>query len=93
MRDVQGVLGSLLIKLNIAAAVYRRNSILHDCPILEVTSAAAVTATISYLVSLSALIVEIMIGTLHYSRSFSSGKDIEPVYANLSSSTTQSPLF
>ncbi|KAH9004455.1 Cl-channel protein [Lactarius hatsudake] len=50
VRDVQGVLGSLLTKLNIAAAVYRRNSILHEWPILEVTGVAAVTATISYLV-------------------------------------------
>lgn len=88
MRHVQGVLGSLLTKLNIAAAVYRRNSILHDSPILEVISAAAVTATISYLVRLSALMVEIMFGTLHCSRLFSSGKVIKPVYANISSSTT-----
>lgn len=48
---MQGVLGSLLIKLNIAAAVYRRNSILHECPILEVTGATAITAAVSYLVS------------------------------------------
>lgn len=47
----QGVLGSFLIKLNIAAAVYRRNSILHEWPVLEVTGAAAVTAAVSYLVS------------------------------------------
>ncbi|KAI9429593.1 voltage gated chloride channel-domain-containing protein [Lactarius indigo] len=49
-RDVQGVLGSLLTKLNIAAAVYRRNSVLHEWPILEVTGVAAVTAAVSYLV-------------------------------------------
>jgi hypothetical protein len=60
VQDVQGVLGSLLTKLNIAAAVYRRNSILHEWPILEVTSAAAVTAAVSYLVSTSVLIVEKM---------------------------------
>ncbi|KAI0286118.1 chloride channel [Russula aff. rugulosa BPL654] len=47
---IGGVLGSLLIKLNIAAAVYRRNSILHEWPILEVTGAAAITAAVSYLV-------------------------------------------
>ncbi|KAN0129315.1 chloride channel [Lactarius tabidus] len=43
---IGGVLGSLLTKLNIAAAVYRRNSILHEYPLLEVTGAAAVTATV-----------------------------------------------
>ncbi|KAH9964748.1 Cl-channel protein [Russula compacta] len=47
---IGGVLGSFLIKLNIAAAVYRRNSILHEWPVLEVTGAAAVTAAVSYLV-------------------------------------------
>lgn len=47
---IGGVLGSLLIKLNIAAAVYRRNSILHEWPILEVTGAAAITAAVSYLI-------------------------------------------
>ena len=47
---MQGVLGSFLIKLNITAAVYRRNSILHEWPLLEVTGAAAVTAAVSYLV-------------------------------------------
>ncbi|KAI9510532.1 Cl-channel protein [Russula earlei] len=47
---IGGVLGSFLIKLNIAAAVYRRNSILHQWPILEVTGAATVTAVLSYLV-------------------------------------------
>ncbi|KAI0306096.1 Cl-channel protein [Multifurca ochricompacta] len=47
---IGGVLGSLLIKLNIAAAVYRRNSILHELPIIEITGAAAVTAAVSYLV-------------------------------------------
>ncbi|KAH9056720.1 Cl-channel protein [Lactarius vividus] len=46
---IGGVLGSLLTKLNIAAAVYRRNSVLHEWPILEVTGVAAVTAAISYL--------------------------------------------
>ena len=58
MRDVQGVLGSLLTKMNISAAVYRRNSILHEWPIMEVTGAAAVTAAISYLVRSSMLIIE-----------------------------------
>ena len=51
IETAQGILGSFLIKLNIAAAVYRRNSILHEWPILEVTGAAAITAAVSYLVS------------------------------------------
>ncbi|KAI0272312.1 Cl-channel protein, partial [Gloeopeniophorella convolvens] len=46
---VGGVLGSFLIKLNVSAAVYRRNSILHEWPIVEVIGAAAVTAAVSYL--------------------------------------------
>jgi hypothetical protein len=54
---VQGILGSFLIKLNIAAAVYRRNSILHEWPILEVTGAAAITAAVSYLVSATQYVV------------------------------------
>lgn len=45
-----GLLGSLLIKLNAAAAVYRRNSFLHDVPVLEVIGFAAITAALSYLV-------------------------------------------
>ncbi|KAI0079343.1 Cl-channel protein [Panus rudis PR-1116 ss-1] len=45
-----GVLGSLLIKLNAAAAVYRRNSILHEWPKLEVIAFTAITAAVSYLV-------------------------------------------
>ncbi|KAI0316004.1 chloride channel [Amylostereum chailletii] len=45
-----GIVGSLLIKLNTAIAVYRRNSILNDWPIMEVVGAAAVTAAVSYLV-------------------------------------------
>ncbi len=62
MQVVQGVLGSLLTKLNIAAAVYRRNSVLHEWPILEVTGAAAVTAAVSYLVRISMLIIESVFG-------------------------------
>jgi hypothetical protein len=41
----------MLIKLNVAAALYRRNSQLHDIPLLEVAGCAAITAAISYLVS------------------------------------------
>ncbi|CAL1714208.1 unnamed protein product [Somion occarium] len=47
---VGGLLGSLLIRLNAAAAVYRRNSMLHDWPVLEVVGFAAITAAVSYLV-------------------------------------------
>jgi len=47
---IGGVFGSFLIKLNVTAAVYRRNSILHQWPILEVVGVAAVTAAMSYLV-------------------------------------------
>ncbi|KAF8889352.1 Cl-channel protein [Infundibulicybe gibba] len=44
-----GVLGSLLIKLNVEIALYRRNSLLADWPVLEVVGASAITAAISYL--------------------------------------------
>jgi surface polysaccharide O-acyltransferase-like enzyme len=56
IENAQGILGSFLIKLNIAAAVYRRNSILHEWPILEVTGVAAITAAVSYLVSATQLV-------------------------------------
>ncbi|KAI0035335.1 chloride channel [Vararia minispora EC-137] len=45
-----GILGHILLKLNAAISVYRRNGILHDMPIVEVTAVTAVTAAISYLV-------------------------------------------
>ncbi|KAH8075851.1 chloride channel [Cristinia sonorae] len=45
-----GVLGSLLIRLNAAAAVFRRNSFIHEWPVLEVVAFSAITAAISYLV-------------------------------------------
>ena len=48
----QGVLGAMLIRLNVAAAVYRHNSYLRDNPVLEVVGATAFTAGISYLVRL-----------------------------------------
>ena len=50
MTSFQGLLGSLLIKLNAAAAVYRRHSQLHEYPILEVVGFTAITAAVSYLV-------------------------------------------
>jgi hypothetical protein len=46
----QGLLGSLLIKMNAEVAVYRRNSQLYEWPVLEVVGGAAVTAALSYLV-------------------------------------------
>ncbi|KAJ7460664.1 Cl-channel protein [Mycena latifolia] len=50
---IGGILGSLLIKLNVEVALYRRNSVLNEWPILEVVGASAITAAISYLVVFS----------------------------------------
>ncbi|KAJ3772659.1 Cl-channel protein [Lentinula raphanica] len=47
---IGGVLGSFLIKLNVDIALYRRNSILNEYPILEVATVSAITAAITYLV-------------------------------------------
>ena len=47
-RRIQGVLGALLIKLNVQAAVYRRNSPLKDLPLFEVVVVTAITAIISW---------------------------------------------
>lgn len=47
---IGGALGSLLIKLNVRVAVYRRNSILYQWPVLEVVGVSAITAAVSYLV-------------------------------------------
>ncbi|KAJ3843242.1 Cl-channel protein [Lentinula raphanica] len=47
---IGGVLGSFLIKLNVDIALYRRNSILNEYPILEVATVSAITAAIAYLV-------------------------------------------
>ena len=38
--------------MNAYIALYRRNSVLRDWPILEVIGVAAITAAVSYLVSL-----------------------------------------
>ncbi|RDB23755.1 H(+)/Cl(-) exchange transporter 3 [Hypsizygus marmoreus] len=46
---VGGVLGALLIRLNVEVALYRRNSYLNDWPVLEVVCVSAITAGISYL--------------------------------------------
>ena len=48
-----GGLGSLLIHLNVKAAVYRKNSIISQWPLAEVLVVASVTAFISYPVSLN----------------------------------------
>ncbi|KDR80589.1 hypothetical protein GALMADRAFT_240906 [Galerina marginata CBS 339.88] len=47
---IGGVLGSLLIRLNVEIALYRRNSVLGEWPVLEVVFASAVTAAVSYLI-------------------------------------------
>ncbi|KAJ3732092.1 Cl-channel protein [Lentinula guzmanii] len=47
---IGGVLGSLLIKLNVEIALYRKNSVLNQYPILEVATVSAITAAIAYLV-------------------------------------------
>lgn len=39
-----------MIRLNVEAALYRRNSGLGDWPVLEVISVSAITAALSYLV-------------------------------------------
>ena len=46
-----GGIGSLLIHLNVKAAVYRKNSVISEWPLVEVLVVAAVTAFISYPVS------------------------------------------
>jgi chloride channel 3/4/5 len=48
--DLQGVLGSILIKLNVAVATYRHTSSLKEWPLLEVLGVSAITAAMSYLV-------------------------------------------
>ncbi|KZT67366.1 Cl-channel protein [Daedalea quercina L-15889] len=45
-----GLLGSLLIRLNARAAVYRRSSALNSWPTLEVVCVSAITAVVCYLV-------------------------------------------
>ncbi|TFK26246.1 Cl-channel protein [Coprinopsis marcescibilis] len=47
---IGGVLGSYLIRLNVEIAIYRRQSVVGDWPVLEVVGASAITATLSYLV-------------------------------------------
>ena len=52
-----GSLGSLLIHLNVKAAVYRKNSIISQWPLVEVLVVAGATAFISYPVSLNLIIL------------------------------------
>ncbi len=50
LSDEQGVVGSLLIRLNATVAVFRHNSALREWPVLEVVGFTAITAAVSYLV-------------------------------------------
>lgn len=54
---LQGVLGAMLIKLNVTIAVIRKTSFLDEVRILEVVGVTALTATISYLVSFLSCLV------------------------------------
>lgn len=47
----KGVLGALLIKLNVQVAIIRRNSPLRNMPLFEVLIGAAITAIVSWPVS------------------------------------------
>ncbi|KAF9531719.1 Cl-channel protein [Crepidotus variabilis] len=47
---IGGILGSLLIRLNVEIALYRRNSVLRDWPVLEVVCVSAFTAAVCYLI-------------------------------------------
>jgi hypothetical protein len=47
----KGVLGSWLIRLNVEFAIYRRQSVINDWPVLEVVTASAITAALSFIVS------------------------------------------
>ncbi|KAL1753840.1 chloride channel [Schizophyllum commune] len=48
---IGGVLGSLLIKLNVQVALLRRYSLIHEYPVLEVIGVSAVTAAVSFLMA------------------------------------------
>ncbi|KAF7317887.1 Chloride channel protein [Mycena kentingensis (nom. inval.)] len=50
---VGGILGALLIRLNVEVALYRRRSVLHEWPVVEVIGVSAITAAISYLIVFS----------------------------------------
>ncbi|GJJ11512.1 hypothetical protein Clacol_005745 [Clathrus columnatus] len=65
---IGGVVGAFLIKLNVAIAVYRRNSIIAEWPLLEIIVATSVTAVFSYLIVFARLKISIY-GSLTPSRS------------------------
>ncbi|KAF7309581.1 Chloride channel protein [Mycena indigotica] len=50
---IGGVLGSILIRINVKVALYRRRSVLNDWPVLEVIGVSAITAATSYLIVFS----------------------------------------
>ncbi|KAG6891248.1 hypothetical protein C0995_008500 [Termitomyces sp. Mi166 len=62
---IGGILGALLIRLNVEIALFRRSSYLNDWPVLEVVCASAVTAAISYLVRTGSLILATLLTGLH----------------------------
>ena len=69
------MLGSFLIRLNVEIAIYRRQSIVGDWPILEVVCASAITAALSYLVSFYLCLVRPRVYMLSFHpRSYSEGK-------------------
>ncbi|KIY66841.1 Cl-channel protein [Cylindrobasidium torrendii FP15055 ss-10] len=47
---IGGLLGHLMIKMNVQFAVFRRTSALHEWPVLEVVTVSALTASLSYLI-------------------------------------------
>ena len=59
-----GGLGSLLIHLNVKAAVYRKRSIISQWPLAEVLVVAGVTAFISYPVSTN--LVNLILNLISY---------------------------
>ncbi|KAG5338905.1 hypothetical protein C0989_005631 [Termitomyces sp. Mn162] len=62
---IGGILGALIIRLNVEIALYRRNSYLNDWPVLEVVCASAMTAAISYLVRFGLLALATLLTGLH----------------------------
>lgn len=56
-----GSLGSLLIHLNVKAAVYRKRTIISQWPLVEVLVVAGATAFISYPVSLNLVILVLVL--------------------------------
>ena len=65
-----------MIRLNVEVALYRRNSVLGDWPVLEVVSVSAITAAFSYLVCGSIVLLPSLFSSLNTSRSFLHGNRI-----------------